>query len=167
MVARARPRGRRGRPSDRWSIAPGARPGGEPPGAYGDLGRWLARAIRRDADRLVEVEAAGRQIGRELIEPQEASTVAGAMETALTALGFQPTASAASEGGASFVLGNCPYRDAVAENQPVVCTLHRGITEGLLAAMAPEARLTAFVAKDPYEAGCLIEVTSPQIDSAA
>jgi hypothetical protein len=27
-----------------------------------------------------------------------------------------------------YCLGNCPYRDAVRENQTVVCTLHRGLS---------------------------------------
>src|SRR4051794_26859679 len=34
LVVRDRPRTRVGRPRDMWSIAPGARPGGEPPTAY-------------------------------------------------------------------------------------------------------------------------------------
>ena len=58
----------------------------------------------------------------------------------------------------AFRLGNCPYRDAVRENQPVVCALHRGLTRGLLDQLAPAARLASFVPKDPDRAGCLIEV---------
>ena len=57
-----------------------------------------------------------------------------------------------------FVLGNCPYRDAVRENPPAVCTLHRGITRGLLDRLDPTATLAGFVAKDPDSAGCLIEL---------
>jgi hypothetical protein len=56
------------------------------------------------------------------------------------------------------VLCNCPYRDAVRENQAAVCTLHRGITEGLLDRLDPMAWLADFVAEDPYEAGCRIDV---------
>jgi predicted ArsR family transcriptional regulator len=55
-------------------------------------------------------------------------------------------------------LGNCPYRDSVRENQAVVCGLHRGITEGMLAELAPEATLTRFEPADPDRAGCLLEV---------
>ena len=44
------------------------------------------------------------------------------------------------------------------ENQPAVCTLHRGITRGLLERLDPEARLAAFVPRDPDTAGCLIGV---------
>jgi hypothetical protein len=58
-----------------------------------------------------------------------------------------------------YVLGNCPYREAVAQNQPVICTLHRGITRGMLDRLDGTARLADFVAKDPYSAGCVIDVT--------
>ncbi|HSD81778.1 MAG TPA: winged helix-turn-helix domain-containing protein, partial [Solirubrobacteraceae bacterium] len=64
LVERARARQPRGRPRDAWTIAPNARPGGDPPTAYADLGRWLARAIPARPGRLRDVEAAGREIGR-------------------------------------------------------------------------------------------------------
>ena len=57
-----------------------------------------------------------------------------------------------------FVLRNCPYREAVRENQPAVCGLHRGITRGLLDRLDPRAQLIGFVAKDPLTAGCLVDV---------
>jgi predicted ArsR family transcriptional regulator len=61
-------------------------------------------------------------------------------------------------GSVSCCLGNCPYRDAVRENQEVVCTLHRGLTRGLLDMLEPQAKLAAFVPRDPDEAGCLVEL---------
>ena len=61
------------------------------------------------------------------------------MHDALAALGFAPRAEA-SRRRVRYELCNCPYRDAVAENQPVVCTLHRGMTQGLLDRLAPERR---------------------------
>jgi hypothetical protein len=57
-----------------------------------------------------------------------------------------------------FELGNCPYRAAVRANQPVVCTLHRGLTRGLLDRLEPRAALSDFVPRDPDHAGCLIEI---------
>jgi hypothetical protein len=59
------------------------------------------------------------------------------------------------------VLRNCPYREAVRENQAVVCALHRGITLGLLDAMEPGATLLDFVPRDPFTAGCLVDVGLP------
>lgn len=83
------------------------------------------------------------------------------MQDALTSLGFAPSRERPAPDRLRFELGNCPYRDAVRQNQPAVCTLHRGITIGLLDRLDPEARLADFVAKDPYAAGCLIDVARP------
>jgi predicted ArsR family transcriptional regulator len=79
------------------------------------------------------------------------------MGRTLTALGFAPQREPA-KGRVSFRLGNCPYREAVRANQPVVCALHRGLTRGLLDQLDGAARLADFVPKDPARAGCLIEV---------
>jgi predicted ArsR family transcriptional regulator len=144
LVVRERVRHGRGRPRDMWTIAENARPGGEAPTAYLDLGRWLVRMI--DAP-LRDIEAAGRAIGRGL--------AAGDAELfpALVSMGFQP-----SQEGHTYRLRNCPYRDAVRENQDVVCTLHRGITRGLLNRISPGTELAGFVPRDPDTTGCLIEL---------
>src|SRR5690606_35147960 len=42
LVERRTIRAGRGRPHYEWTVAPGARPGGRAPEAYGDLARWLA-----------------------------------------------------------------------------------------------------------------------------
>jgi hypothetical protein len=47
----------------------------------------------------------------------------------------------------------------VRENQEAVCTLHRGITRGLLDVLQPQVKLAGFVPRDPDAAGCLIELT--------
>lgn len=155
LVQKAQMRQPRGRPPDAWRIAPGAQPGGIAPRAYQDLGRWLARAFRDGARGTNGIEATGRQIGRELA-PGGGSPEA--FETTLTALGFQPTIQARDADRTTFCLRNCPYREVVNENQPAICGLHRGITRGLLEALAPAAKLTAFVPHDPDRAGCTIEI---------
>jgi predicted ArsR family transcriptional regulator len=147
-----------GRPQDEWVIAPGAQPGGRAPEAYSDLGRWLARALQRDPDRLEAVEAVGREVGRELAPEMQYGSPAQLLADAFTALGFAPRTETPAPGHRRYVLGNCPYREAVRENQPVVCTLHRGITQGLLDKLDPGAKLAGFVARDPFEAGCLIDI---------
>lgn len=76
----------------------------------------------------------------------------------LTVLGFAPQRERTKGRTVRFKLGHCPYREAVRENQPVVCQLHRGLTLGLLDQLDSGARLTDFVPKDPDRAGCLIEV---------
>lgn len=157
LVERARVRRQRGRPPDAWTIAAEARPGGGAPRAYQDLGRWLARALRSRQRGLRSIEETGRQIGRELAPQSPVANPTG-FDAALTALGFQPTAKLREDDGVTFCLGNCPYRDAVRENQPAICALHKGITRGLLDVLAPAAKLTGFVPHDPDEAGCLIEL---------
>lgn len=159
LVRRARERRPRGRPRDTWTIAPDARPGGERPAAYGDLGRWLARATSGRPTQLRDVERTGREIGRE-VAPSDAGGGREALEATLTALGFEPHSCSDAPGQVTYCLGNCPYRDAVRENQPVICSLHRGITRGLLDVLLPGAKLAGFVPHDPDQAGCLIEVTA-------
>lgn len=146
----------RGRPRDMWEISPDALPGGRAPHAYADLGIWLARAIRSRS--LRGIEATGREIGAELASPDHAGAQ-DALKTALSALGFQPELEPTESGRLTVRLRNCPYRDAVRENQPAVCALHRGITRGLLDVTAPKARLAGFEPRDPDLAGCMIHIS--------
>jgi predicted ArsR family transcriptional regulator len=158
LVERARAHTQRGRPPDTWQIAPGAQPAGEKPRAYRDLGRWLARALAARPSGPRGIEAIGRQIGRELAPTRADATAAEALGTTLTALGFQPSVERQAGGTAvRCCLGNCPYSEAVRENQPAVCALHKGITRGLLDVFEPRATLTAFEPRNPDEAGCVIE----------
>ena len=157
LVERARAQARRGRPPDAWRIAPGAQPGGQKPRAYRDLGRWLARALRGGSRGLRAVETTGREIGRELA-PAGPGRGAEALETTLTSLGFQPAITERDAHTVAFCLRNCPYSDAVRENQPAICALHKGITRGLLDVLEPRATLAGFIPHDPEQAGCVIEV---------
>jgi predicted ArsR family transcriptional regulator len=163
LVERDRERRPRGRPRDRWSVSPGAMPGGEPPTGYADLGRFLVHLVAESAMSARDVEAAGRRIGRTLAPPDATDPPEQRMHAVLTAMGFAPRREAAGDrpGELTYCLGNCPYRDVVRERQPVVCGLHRGITRGMLDVIDPETELTGFVAKDPDEAGCLIELRGP------
>lgn len=158
LVTRSRAAQPMGRPRDAWAIAPDARPGGQAPSAYVELGRWLARAIPAGRGRLRQVEAAGREIGREVAPRESEASPEETMQTTLTALGFQPHRDPPQGGCVTYTVGNCPYRDAVRENQEVVCTLHRGLTRGLLDVLDPDAKLAGFVPRDPDVAGCLIKL---------
>ena len=166
LVTRERPRQARGRPRDMWMVAPDARPGGDPPSAYADLGRWLARTIAPGKTRLRAIEAVGREIGRDLAPQGDALSAEKKMHAALVSLGFQPEREIDPRGKLTYRLCNCPYRDVVRESQPVVCTLHRGMTRGLIDAIAPRTRLAGFVPRDPDAAGCLIELRGELADEA-
>jgi predicted ArsR family transcriptional regulator len=161
LVVRERVRQPRGRPRDVWAIASGAQPGGAPPTAYADLGRWLARAVRGGRGALRPVEATGRDVGRDLAPVSAAGAPEAKMFATLSALGFAPRRDLDREGELTYELGNCPYRDAVLENRDAVCTLHRGLTQGLIDRLSPASRLAAFVPKDPMTAGCLITLRGP------
>jgi predicted ArsR family transcriptional regulator len=158
LVVRHRVGGPRGRPRDEWAVSPSARPAGEPPQGYGALARWLARTIPATPARLREVEATGREVGREYGAAAAAKPPVRALGETLSALGFQPWIDLHPSGRLSCRLGNCAYREAVRENREVVCRLHRGITLGLLDRVAPAATLARFVPHDPDRAGCEIDV---------
>jgi len=164
LVTRAQTEGGRGRPADTWMAVPGATAGAPPPSPYRELSRWLARAMAHGATEPDEVRAVGRVIGRELagadVEPTD-----GGIGDALAAMGFAPRRLPTTDGRTALRLGNCPYRDAVTENQPAICGLHRGMTEGLLDLLAPAAELIDFVAEDPRTAGCLIEIADRSLDA--
>ncbi len=123
----------------------------------------LARAIPPQSSRLRDVERAGREIA-----PTGAVSLQAAPQDTLTGLGFQPLVERHHSGGLSCRLRNCPYRDCVRDNQEVVCTLHRGITQGMLSVLDPGARLAGFTPRDPYTAGCKIEIDGlPAVADAA
>jgi predicted ArsR family transcriptional regulator len=161
LVERRLSKGRRGRPGDLWLVAAGAHPGGERPAGYGDLARWLARAIPAGRNRLREVERAAREIGSELAPKDELEDPIEGFRQVIAALGFQPDLDVAADGGFVCRLENCPYRDSVRENPDVVCALHRGITTGLLAELMPGAKLERFEPHDPELAGCVVGVAGP------
>jgi predicted ArsR family transcriptional regulator len=161
LVVRERERQARGRPRDAWSVSPEAQPGGDPPTAYADLGRWLVRAIASGGMRVRAVESTGRQIGRELAPHETMQSPEQRMHATLVAMGFQPRRRVDAPDKLTYCLGNCPYRAAVRERQPVVCGLHRGLTRGLLDGLDPKTRLSAFVPKDPDAAGCEITLRGP------
>ena len=158
LVIHRRIAGPRGRPRDEWAISPTARPGGDPPRAYGSIARWLARAIPATPRRLAEVEATGRDVGRELARAN--GDPVSAIADVMAALGFQPAVDQPEPGRMVCALRNCPYRDSVRENQPVICGLHKGLVRGVLDRVAPDATLERFVPHDPDEAGCEIEIAN-------
>jgi hypothetical protein len=53
------------------------------------------------------------------------------------------------------VLDACPLAEAAVDDPRTVCALHRGLAEGLVEGLRG-ARVEAFAAHDPYDAGCRI-----------
>lgn len=158
LIVKRREQGARGRPRDRWSIAPDARPGGVKPSAYTELARWLVRSLDGDANAMDRVDQVGYEIGQNLVPGESGDLIGDAMFDALASLGFQPSIESEEGQKTAFCLNNCPYRDAVHENQPLVCGLHRGMTRGLVDSLDSQAELIDFVIKDPDTAGCEVVV---------
>jgi predicted ArsR family transcriptional regulator len=156
-----------GRPPYRWSVAEDALPAGRPPTAYRELAQWLVQLVSADSHGVERVHQTGREIGKTLA-PNDPDGLAPnqTLGAVFSAMGFRPTqTNDPSAGCVTFCLCNCPYREAVHKNQTLVCELHKGITEGLVEALAPDAELAEFVAKDPETAGCLVEIASKTPDS--
>jgi predicted ArsR family transcriptional regulator len=157
LVQRLRTKGARGRPGDLWAVASDARPDGADPSDYANLARWLARATPSGPTRLRVLEDTGREIGRELA-PEETDDPIESFRTVFAALGFQPTIETSGDGGFTCRLENCPYRASARDNPDVICTLHRGLSEGLLSKLDPEAKLVRFEPRAPDRAGCVVGV---------
>lgn len=138
-------------------------PAGHSEGAAPPLGAVLAGG--RGA-RIGGAKATADLAGRPLISYAVAAVEAAPETTddpvesfrgVFAALGFQPMIEM-SEGGFTCTLENCPYRASVRENPDVICTLHRGLSAGLLSKLDPKAKLVRFEPRDPDRAGCLVGV---------
>lgn len=154
--------GPRGRPRKTWRVAADAQVGGRPPDAYRELAGWLGRSVAVMAADPAEIRGQGRRIGREMAADTDGATGADALEDSLRAMGFWPVREQAGS-RTTFRLCNCPYRDVAKSNMNVVCTLHLGIAEGVVQGASDAARVTSFEAKDPEQAGCVIEIDSPAV----
>ncbi|HSI80503.1 MAG TPA: helix-turn-helix domain-containing protein [Solirubrobacterales bacterium] len=154
LVERRRVRHGRGRPRDEWALAADAEPEGKPPRRYADLARWLVRAIPDGPEGVHELERIGSEIGRELA-PEPGPRPAQSFKHVLTALGFQPALELERSGEVTCRLRNCPYVESVRERADLICTLHRGITAGLVSELAPAAELARWEPHDPDRAGCI------------
>lgn len=166
LVTRHRERLARGRPRDTWSISPDAQPGGAPPTAYAELARWLARTLTTIHTRARDVEAVGREIGRELPVGDEGALPEQRFHEVLASLGFQPERELPAKDRVTYRLRNCPYRAVARERQALVCGLHRGITRGLLDTIDAKTKLAGFEPQDPDQAGCLVALRGPMAAQA-
>jgi predicted ArsR family transcriptional regulator len=65
------------------------------------------------------------------------------LQEALDAAGFDPRFRRTDE-GVEIGLRDCPFRDLLHEHRDLVCSIHEGLLEGMLAASRPAMRLTSF-----------------------
>lgn len=159
LEVRPAPPGGVGRPQHLYSLASDAPSLGLEPPVFPLLARMLLDMSVAGGLGGAEALAAGRAQGREL-----AASVAGGHERSAAdvvdevsaRLGFDP-ARVDEEGCCTIAFANCPFADLAAENPELVCSLHRGLVEGTVAAVGG-AEVTDFhdrVHRQP----CLTQVT--------
>jgi len=133
-------RGTVGRPQLRYSLAPGAPGLGLDPPAHTLLAGLLAAlAEAQGADGAVAA-GLGRRWGQEAVgRRQEPRGCLAALMGDLDRLGFDPVESPPG-GDAPRVrvdFLHCPFRELAEAYPELVCNLHRGIVEGVVAAAGP------------------------------
>lgn len=70
-------------------------------------------------------------------------------------MGFAPSVKTRDDGTTEIVLHSCPIAGVATGNEKVVCAVHRGIAEGVLAREGG-LELREFIARRPSEAGCVL-----------
>jgi len=132
LEVRTDARGEVGRPQHRYSIAAGSPSLGLEPPSFPLLARLLlgiAGASGAGADEAVD---AGRDQGRTDAEAWPDGTAClDALTTELAILGFDPAV--ADDGDrATVAFTHCPFRELAELRPDLVCSLHRGMVEGLV-----------------------------------
>ena len=66
------------------------------------------------------------------------------LQEAMASAGFDPRFRRASDGGVEVTLRDCPFRELLDDHRELVCSIHRGLVEGMVGALEPPMALTAF-----------------------
>jgi predicted ArsR family transcriptional regulator len=66
------------------------------------------------------------------------------LQEALAEVGFDPRFRRRGQARVDIALRDCPFRDLLDEHRDLVCALHRGLLEGMLASSRPPMRLGSF-----------------------
>jgi predicted ArsR family transcriptional regulator len=129
-----------GRPQHRWALDPQAPSLGLEPAGFRLLAHLLAEVTAEAGPGTGMAAGVGRRRGRERLggrapwggEPRVACL--RALMDELAELGFDPALDPGEEDGATTIsFTRCPFRELAALYPDVVCELHRGLTEGILA----------------------------------
>ncbi len=98
----------------------------------------------------------GAAAGRKIAVSQDDEPLARLTEE-MARRGFQPRAVERAR-GIDLVLDNCPFEAAASVAPEIVCTLHRGLAEGMLEVLGNEYVVENLVARDPARAGCRLRL---------
>jgi predicted ArsR family transcriptional regulator len=152
-------RGGVGRPQHRYSLAPDAPSLGLEPSPFPTLARVLLEAAASAGVEGDEVSEAGRAQGRVDAAAWAAEgddlDCLDALLLEQSRMGFDP-ALVADDAGATLAFAHCPFRPLADAHPELVCSLHRGLVEGLVETFpgASVARFHTLVDRTP----CQVEV---------
>jgi predicted ArsR family transcriptional regulator len=134
-------RGTVGRPQHVFSLAPGAPGMTFDPPAHALLAGLLAALAEHVGADPEDAVAIGRTWGRDATRRTRTRSCVRALANELERLGFDPDAGeAATPGGAdgapvTIAFLHCPFRELAEAYPELVCNLHRGICEGIVASV--------------------------------
>ena len=66
------------------------------------------------------------------------------LQEAMAKAGFQPRFRREAGSGIEITLRDCPFRDLADDHRDLVCTLHRGLVEGMMAGLQPPLSIKDF-----------------------
>ncbi|MGA9162754.1 MAG: helix-turn-helix domain-containing protein [Actinomycetota bacterium] len=85
------------------------------------------------------------------------------LQEAMDSAGFDPRFRRSSDGVVEVTLRDCPFRELLDDHRELVCSIHEGLVEGMLAALEPPMSLDSFTPLT--ERGvCRLEVSEPGPD---
>jgi len=122
---------------------------------YEYLATLLSEMLRTDASPEEVGRSAGRRRAAEL-PGRSSDDPFDVMEREVARRGFRPIVRKRA-GAVELVLGRCPFESAAAINPGVVCSVHRGLTEGLAEGIGG-IDVADLVAKNPHKAGCRVVI---------
>jgi len=126
-----------GRPQHLYSLAPDAPSLGLEPPTFPLLAEMLVRLARGAGADGDDAAAIGREQGR--ADARRYATTASCLEALvaqLDLLGFDPAVDGTDDGETAVVaFAHCPYRELAQAFPELVCSLHRGMVEGLVEAV--------------------------------
>lgn len=119
------------------------------PDPYRHLASMLAEAVRDG----VTARTVGRRHGGVVTRPGGDSLEI--LRAEAERLGFRPQVRELRNGSTELVLGSCPFADLAVEDPHTVCSLHRGMAEGV-AERNSGIEVRGLHVADPHRGGCRI-----------
>lgn len=160
-----------GRPQHLYSLATDAPSLGLEPASFPILARMLLRLAASSGADPADAVDAGREQGRLDGARLRGRGCLGAVVGQHDAMGFDPALAVEDDplaGGASVTIAfaHCPFRDLAEQRPDLLCNLHRGLIEGVLAVAGEGEEVVGFgslVDRSP----CQVEIRVPGDEALA